>query len=122
MKKQLIRFNHFKVEVIVLPNDGDKYVFELQGEKYIMEASYDACCFEGDRVRPFALAFREGCSWRHVVHECWHLLFQILRHMGGEQIVSYMTCESEIYAYRFTDLCDMVYAALRKLDPKEASK
>ena len=117
--KKRILFNHFSVDIIVLPDDDERYVFQLEDEKFIINGDEAACCFEGDRGKPFAIAFRHGEGWREVVHECWHLYFKILRYMGGFDDVSYKTLETEIYAYRFTDLCDLVYETLKQLDKEK---
>lgn len=115
MKKKDIKFNHFSIEVLLLPKDEKNYEFEFDGRRYVCAGDEDACCFEGNRVQPFGLVFRESWSWRELVHECWHLFFKILRYMGGKQTVTYDICEREIFAYRFTDLCDSVYEALEEL-------
>ena len=116
IKKKRITFNHFDIEVMILPRDNERYDFELDGTRYTLAGDEIACCFEGDREKPFALVFREGYKWGEITHECWHLFFKILRYMDGCQLVAYETLESEIYAYRFTDLCDLVWETLEGLE------
>ena len=53
-----------------------------------------------------------------VAHEVWHLFFKILRHMTGsdhQDYVTYGDLEGEIYAYRFSDLFDLVMNTLKGL-------
>ena len=114
--KKMIKFNHFNIQIIVLPDDNERYVFTLENEKYVIDGDELACCFEGSRTKPFAIAFRHGAGYREVAHECWHLFFKILRYMCGFEEFSYKVLESEIYAYRFTDLCDLVFETLKQLD------
>lgn len=126
LKTKKLKFNHFNIEILLLPDDDERYVFKCEEDIHEINGDEFACCFEGSRTKPFGIAFRHGADSYVAVHECWHLFFKILRYMGGyTQRFCYEVFESEIYAYRFSDLYKMVYDTLKQLDkdePKEKEK
>jgi len=114
--KQRIKFNYFDIDIILVPDMGE-YTFTLDKAKCVFPEDWLACCFEGSREMPFGLCFRKGhTDWTVIAHECWHLFFKILRYMGGDQGFHFEVLESEIYAYRFTDLCDSVWSAIKRIE------
>ena len=120
MKKnsKKIIFNHFTIEVFVFPDDGKDHTISCCGDEATLDGTTAGMCCEGDRNKPFALMFRRGGDPTVVAHEVWHLFFKILRHMTGndhEEYVTYGDMESEIYAYRFSDLFDLVTDTLKGL-------
>lgn len=117
MKKKKIRFNHFAIEMFILPNNGKTCTIRCGREEIIVDGSTLGMCCSGSSGKPFALVLRKGWTAAIVAHECWHLFFGILSYMACDDScpVTYGELGGEIYAYRFSNLVDMVMRELKGL-------
>lgn len=114
IKSKVVQFNNFPIQ-IVLTDSKEDFSMQMDGNTVNMEANTPAICVNGGRDLYHLLIFRTGYQTEYIVHECYHCFFHLLDSMGNMYSKTFLELGSEIYAYRFTDLFELVSDTLKEL-------